>query len=193
MQTTAAATAAMTWIALYAGHQLGDHPFQRDADARAKACPAPESGRHPWSGWGHCAYHVATYTATQAVALALISVVAPLTWYGSGAALAVSAFTHAVIDRRWIVAWVIERKGGCPDWPAAGYTIDQALHLAALGVACIVAAVVVTPVAAGAVLLAGVAMVVGALAIERFRASRWATAAAGASPQHHLSGTTGSP
>lgn len=167
--TAAAATAAMTWIALYAGHQLGDHPFQRDVDARSKASPAPGSGRHPWSGWGHCLFHVATYTATQAVALALVALVAPLTWYGSLAALTVSAFTHAVIDRRWIVAWVIDLKGGCPDWPNAGYAIDQALHLAALGIACVVAAVAVTAPAAVAVVAVCTALVVAALATERLR------------------------
>lgn len=59
---------------------------------------------------------------TQAVALLLVALVAPLTLHGAVAALAISGSTHAVIDRRWIVRAIIRAKG-CHNWPEAPYLI----------------------------------------------------------------------
>jgi hypothetical protein len=115
---------------------------------------------------------VATYMLTQAVALALVSVVAPLTIPGGLATVAVSASTHAVIDRRWLVYAIIRTKQ-CHDWPEGPYLIDltgQSLHHGRLLVAAVLAPVVIA--ASAMAIPAGVcaALVAAALAVERRRA-----------------------
>lgn len=181
--TTAALTAA-AFVALYAGHQIGDHAIQTNAAVAAKGAPDADrlaAGVHPWTGWGACLRHVASYTLVQAVALALVRVVAPLDLPGVLAALAVSAGTHAVIDRRWPVRLLIRLKG-CQDWRDAPYLIDQSLHTGALLVAAVCAAAVTT--GAGAVVVAaGVAALLGAaLVAERRFAEVARRGAAGAAP-----------
>ena len=161
------AVTAVVFVALFASHQIGDHVVQTNATARAKGAPTTEllaAGVHPWLGWGACLRHVSTYTLTQALALALVSVAAPVAWSGAAAALAVSASTHAVIDRRWLVRLIVQAKG-CHDWPDAPYAIDQSLHTGALLVAAVLAAVTtsgagVCAVGAGAAVLVGAALVV---------------------------------
>ncbi len=167
-----AAIAACVFAALFAGHQLGDHPIQRKSAMLAKGTPDDTrlaDGTHPWTGWRACGQHVATYTLTQAATLVLVSVVAPLTVTGGLAALAVSASTHAVIDRRWIVHAIIRAKQ-CQDWPEGPYLIDQSLHHGALLVAAVLAAAVTTASTLAIVAAACGALVAAALAIERRRA-----------------------
>lgn len=169
-----AAVAACAFAALFAGHQLGDHPIQADVAAQHKGHPTDDqlaAGVHPWTGWLACARHVATYTLTQALALALISLVAPLTLAGAAAALTASASTHAVIDRRWIVRLMIQVKG-CQDWREAPYLIDQSLHIGVLLVAAVLAGVVTTAGGAAAAAAAGVGLVGAAVLAERVRAGR---------------------
>jgi hypothetical protein len=151
-----AAVAAIAFVALYAGHQVGDHVVQTSRDANTKG--APTAGDvHPWTGWAACLRHVGTYTLTQAVALALARLVAPLSLAGVLSALVVSAGTHAVIDRRWIVRLLVAAKG-CQDWREAPYLIDQSLHVAALLVAAVLAAL-----ATNLALATSVAVLVAAL------------------------------
>lgn len=82
-------------VALYAAHHVGDYWVQTDAQARHKG----DGGRN---GVIACASHVLTYTATQALCLALAFAVLgvhprwPLVWAG----LAVSGVTHYLADRR---------------------------------------------------------------------------------------------
>jgi hypothetical protein len=82
-------------IALYAAHHVGDYWVQTDAQARHKG----DAGRN---GVIACTSHVLTYTATQALCLALAFAVLgaapnwPLAWAG----LAVSGVTHYLADRR---------------------------------------------------------------------------------------------
>lgn len=169
-----AAVAACAFAALFAGHHLGDHPIQPDAAAQHKGHPTDDqlaAGVHPWTGWLACARHVATYTLTQALALALISLVAPLTLAGAAAALAASASTHAVIDRRWIVRLLIQAKG-CQDWREAPYLLDQSLHIGVLLVAAVLAGAVTTASGAMVVTTAGLALVCAGLATEQLRARR---------------------
>jgi hypothetical protein len=95
-------TIAVLFVALYAGHQLGDHVVQSNASAMAKGAPTAEliaAGVHPWHGWAACLRHVRSYVAVQAVALFLV---APLDWYGIAAALVVSGSTPA---RYWWRPW----------------------------------------------------------------------------------------
>jgi hypothetical protein len=174
---TTAAVTAVTFAALYAGHQVGDHVAQSGATAAAKGAPIRvrlAAGVHPWTGWGACLRHVSAYTFVQAVALALVSVVAPLGVAGAVASLAVSASTHAVIDRRWVVRLIIEAKG-CRDWREGPYLIDQSLHSGALLVAAVVAAAVtdvlgVAAVTVGAVALVGLALIAEQRLARRARA-----------------------
>ena len=161
------------FIALFAGHQVGDHVIQSDADARGKGAPTAEllaQGTHPWAGWSACLRHVASYTTVQAAALALTSLVAPLTLSGVISALIVSASTHAVIDRRWLVRWLIAVKGS-HGWKDAPYLLDQSLHIGVLLVAAVVAAGVRTSGGALGVLGLSVGIVLGALAFERRQAA----------------------
>jgi hypothetical protein len=162
------AVTAVVFVALFAGHQVGDHIVQTNAAAQAKGAPTADllaAGVHPWLGWGACLRHVSTYTLTQAVALVLVQVAAPVTWTGVAAALAVSASTHAVIDRRWLVRLIVQVKG-CQDWPEAPYLIDQSLHAGALLVAAVVAAVTASGAGACAVGACAAVLVGTALVIE---------------------------
>lgn len=174
MSTTAisaatAATAAAVFVALFAGHQVGDHVVQSDADAAAKGAPTPEllaEGVHPWTGWSACLRHIVSYTTVQAGALALTSLVAPLTLAGVAAALTISASTHAVIDRRWLVRRLIAAKG-CHGWKEAPYVLDQSIHIGVLLVASVAAAAVTGFAGVAWVLAFSAALVAGALAHER--------------------------
>jgi hypothetical protein len=179
-----AATAAISFVALYAGHQIGDHVVQSDWAATTKAAPSVEqlaAGVPPWTGWAACLRHVVSYTGTQAVALGFVCIVAPLALLGTMAALLASASTHAVIDRRWIVRRLIRAKG-CHGWQEGPYLIDQSLHMGALLVASVLAATVGHLVGVLAVAGAAVALVVVALAAERWLGA--AVCSRSAAPAH---------
>jgi hypothetical protein len=165
-----AATAAITFVALYAGHQIGDHVVQTNAVAATKGAPSAEqlaAGVSPWAGWAACTKHVVSYTGAQVAALAVVWVVSPLGPAGAAAALLASASTHAVIDRRWLVRRLIRAKG-CHDWQEGPYLIDQSLHMGALLVASVLAASVGGVVGVLGVAAASVALVAAALAAERW-------------------------
>lgn len=138
---------AAAYAALTASHEVADHWVQIDAQAVAKGKPGPEGARA-------CAAHVATYTATQALALAAADRLLGLRldWRRAAAALAVSAVTHYVADRqgghwrdehpRGVVrlAAVTGHAGWLARDPGAGYLMDQAWHKGWLAVAAVVAA-----------------------------------------------------
>lgn len=145
-----AARFAAAFAALYAAHQVADHHVQRDVEARDKGKPGRE-------GQLACARHVASYTATAAVAMAATCKVT-----GAGfkpgrvaAALALSAVSHYVIDRREPLRRFAEATGhagfyqlGAPrpgrdDNPSLGtgaYALDQSAHTGFLFVAALIAA-----------------------------------------------------
>lgn len=92
-----------------------------------KAAPSEAEiadGASPRRGWGSCLGHVAQYHLVMAVMLTLVWVVLPLemSWSGLVAGLAVSAVTHAFLDRRWPVRWLLEHVGskGFAELKAAG-------------------------------------------------------------------------
>lgn len=164
-----AAIAGVVYAALLAGHWIGDYPVQRDADATGKAHPADEllAAGTPWHrGWAAIARHVASYLACQAAALWLITLVAPLSAPGACTALAISGATHAVIDRRWLVAAIIRAKGA-GQWRDAPAHVDEALHHGVLLLAAVGAARIVSWPGVLAVTAAGVALIAAALAWER--------------------------
>lgn len=126
---------AAAFIALYAGHQIGDHVAQTDHQAHHKA----GKGR---TAAVAMAGHVGGYTLVQAVALALVATVG-MSLPAVAAGLVVSAATHTVIDRRWIVQWLL-RNTGSPNFAAltsggmnGPYLTDQALHIGCLFLAAV--------------------------------------------------------
>src|SRR5688500_14336344 len=89
---------AAAYIALYIGHQVGDHVIQTGQQCEDKG----EHGDERWPGRHACFWHVATYLVTQAVLLGVVQVAFQLTpRYGAlFIGLAVSGVTHYVADRR---------------------------------------------------------------------------------------------
>jgi hypothetical protein len=91
---SASAFAAVA-VTLYAGHQAGDYWAQTSGQAAAKGLPG-------WEGRRACAAHVATYTLTLTVFLALaawwLRLPLSLPWVLAG--LGLSAVTHYFADRR---------------------------------------------------------------------------------------------
>lgn len=147
MTSRAARFAAVCGV-LTASHEVGDYWAQRDAEAVAK-------GGHGHAGRAACARHVASYTATQGLALIVADrgLGLGLGWRRIGAALAVSAVTHYVADRsggRWredgpstrLVRFA--RRTGHTGWlerdPGAGPLLDQAWHKGWIAVAAAVTA-----------------------------------------------------
>lgn len=128
--------------ALGGGHLPGDIAVQTNTDATSKAFPGNDrlaGGVHPWTGWGHCLRHTLTYLTCQAVAIGLVLLVIAIPLPGMLAALAFSGATHAVIDRRWLVARLLAAKG-CTSWRDAPFWTDQALHWSAIFLAALIAA-----------------------------------------------------
>lgn len=101
------------------------------------------------------------------MALAVIAVVAPLTWTGVAAALTVSGVTHAVIDRRWIVQHILRAKGGNVHWPEGPYQCDQALHTAAILLAAVAAAAITSTTALLTLVASCTPLIAGALLAEQ--------------------------
>lgn len=144
---TAGTRFAATYAALTASHEVADHWIQVDSQATAKGTPGPAGARA-------CAAHVATYTATQAIALLAADrfLGLRLDWRRATAGLAVSAITHYVADRqgghwrdkhpRGVVrlAAVTGHAGWLERDPGAGYLMDQAWHKGWLAVAAAVMA-----------------------------------------------------
>lgn len=123
-KTDRAVRFAVALATLLVAHNVGDHIVQTDHQAANKA-----------KSWPAMAGHVGGYTATSAGALGLVASATGTRfgWRGLLAGLTFSAATHALIDRRWPVAWVL-RKTGSPNFaelqtPINGpYVADQALH-----------------------------------------------------------------
>jgi hypothetical protein len=138
--TSPAARAALATVALHAAHAVADHWVQTDQQARRKGLPGSEGRRA-------CAAHVASYVATQALALYAANRVtgAGIRPGRAALALAVSAVAHYVADRRTPLRRFAEATGlgefyalgqpreGRDDNPSLGtgaYALDQSWHLA---------------------------------------------------------------
>lgn len=104
--------------AVLIGHLLGDFVVQTDEQAARKTYH-----------WGAMLGHVATYHLVLALALIPVwDTVPALT------TLAVSATTHAAIDRRWPVRALLRATGSrsFADTTWGVLAVDQALHLSIL-------------------------------------------------------------
>ncbi|MCL2581012.1 MAG: DUF3307 domain-containing protein [Streptosporangiales bacterium] len=127
----------VVFIALFAGHQVGDFWIQRDTDARNKGLPG-------WKGRRACAIHVATYTLTQAYALVIAATVlaVPLDWQHVAPGLAVSAVTHYAADRRALPGWLAGKLGKARYWATGEgqLALDQAWHYGSIFAAALVIA-----------------------------------------------------
>jgi hypothetical protein len=145
-----AAVFAAVFVAFYVAHLVGDHWIQTERQATRKGLPG-------WPGRIACLGHVATYTTTQAIAVAAAALVLDLALspWRVGAALAVSALTHYVADRRTPLRRLAELLGrgsfhrmgqprpGHDDNVTLGtgaYAHDQSWHVAWLFVAALIAA-----------------------------------------------------
>uniref|UniRef100_UPI003F49AD8E hypothetical protein n=1 Tax=Amycolatopsis sp. CA-096443 TaxID=3239919 RepID=UPI003F49AD8E len=152
-ELTTLATFAASWAVLWVGHNLADHVTgQTDWQAENKGAPTPEkvaAGADPRSGWAADLAHVGLYHLTLLVLGFLAWLTLPLHWSvpGAAAALALSVGTHALLDRRWPVRWLLEHTGS-PLFAALNsgglngmYAADQALHGLALGVSAALLAI----------------------------------------------------
>lgn len=140
--STSAVVFAISMGTLIAAHQFADQIIQTDTDANSKADPG-------WDGWRHLLAHVGSYHLTALVMLLVTAAVldVPVSATGVIAGLGFSAVTHAVLDRRWPVRWILEHTGSAAfaelKTPLCGmYLADQALHygclwIAALLIACL--------------------------------------------------------
>ncbi|MET7304645.1 transcriptional regulator [Embleya sp. NPDC005575] len=127
-QTSAAATAAAVYVALYSAHQFGDHWIQRSTEAMGKGAPG-------LSGRWMCGRHVATLTATKlgAVALAWFTLGLSIGVVGLVVGLAVDAASHYWADRRTTLRRLAHAAGKGGWWdndPQAPYLLDQSWHVA---------------------------------------------------------------
>jgi hypothetical protein len=138
---------AAAYATLTASHEVADHWVQIDSQAMAKGGPG-------WPGRLACASHVATYTATQGLALLAADRLLGLRLSPRrvAAALAVSAGTHYLADRqgghwrdgtpRGIVR--LAAGTGHSGWlqrdPGAGYLMDQSWHKGCIWAAALIAA-----------------------------------------------------
>jgi Protein of unknown function (DUF3307) len=111
---------ATVFLVLLAGHLLGDWVAQTDWQATTKT-----------RSWAALTAHVASYHLLMGLLL-LIPILRDGWSAGNAlAALATSAVTHGVIDRRWPVR-ALMRASGSPGFATVEWgviAVDQALHL----------------------------------------------------------------
>lgn len=150
---TTLVTFGASWPVLYVGHNLADHVTgQSDWQAANKVAPKPEeitAGAKPHRGWLANLAHILQYHLTLIVLGFLAWWVLPLHWspFGVITALTWSAGTHALLDRRWPVRWLLDHLGKkrFARRESGGvngmYIADQALHSLALGVSAVLLAV----------------------------------------------------
>lgn len=162
MNPSRAARFAAVLGTLHATHDLANHVVQTDAQALGKAGPGV-------AGWRAMVGHIGSYHAVQVAALAAADQALGLGLRPGRTAVAValSAASHAVLDRRWPVKRALELTGS-PGFAASSnlprvvpyvrgigdrqewvdvplplhgpYLADQALHHACLWVAALIAA-----------------------------------------------------
>ncbi|SIO86155.1 hypothetical protein [Nocardiopsis sp. JB363] len=144
MTTTTAARFSAVAATLTAMHHAGDYLFQTDHQATHKAGVADRATEcSEDTSWRALAAHVASYHAAQAAGLLIANRFLGLRLQPSRvvAGVAVSAATHALIDRRWPVRWWMDHTGSSGFRQAGGAAhADQALHHLALWASALVIA-----------------------------------------------------
>ena len=118
-------TTTVVFLVLLSGHLVGDWVIQSDWQATNKT-----------RSWAALAAHVGRYHFVMGLLL-LVPVVRDGWPAGKAlAVLAVSAATHALIDRRWPVR-ALMRVAGSPGFATIEWgviAVDQALHLSILAI-----------------------------------------------------------
>lgn len=112
---------AEVFVALYAGHMVGDHWIQSDHQAQTKE-----------HGPKACLAHVATYLITQYAALLLLSLATDLSLnpWALTAGMVVNGATHYWADRRTPLKALAVRTGKGEYWERGGaYQLDQSWHI----------------------------------------------------------------
>lgn len=134
-----AGTFAAVYALLHATHQGGDFLAQTDIQARNKPCATDRTTDcTETASWGALLGHITSYHLIQAATLTAANRFLHL---GLGtkrvaAGIAVSALTHALIDRRWPVRWWMDHTGSARFRQVGGAPhVDQAMHYLALALA----------------------------------------------------------
>ena len=139
-------TFAAVFVALYAAHEVGDHWVQTHHQACGK-------GAAGWRSRVLCARHVATLTATKALALGVVALVTGLglSPWAAAAGLGIDAASHYWADRRTTLQALARRIGKgefaeLGDGAAApagtgAYALDQSWHVGWLLVAALLVSV----------------------------------------------------
>ncbi|HEY9368925.1 transcriptional regulator [Streptomyces sp.] len=133
---------AAVFVTLYAAHSFGDHWVQTHRQACAK-------GQRTTVGVRACLAHVATLTATKAVALGAVMFATGLRllpdWLVLG--LLVDAASHYWADRRYTLQTLAERIGkgefyrmGAGHLGSGAHALDQSWHVAWLFIASLIIA-----------------------------------------------------
>lgn len=141
--TTASRFAAVA-ATLTAAHHVGDYLLQTDHQAACK--PATEDRAVVCSegeSWRSLAGHVASYHAAQVAGLLIANRALGLKLRPGrvAAGVAISAVTHAVIDRRWPVRQWMDNTGSAAFRENGGAAhVDQTLHHTALWASALVIA-----------------------------------------------------
>lgn len=130
---------------LTAAHHVGDFLLQTDHQSARKPCEQDRLAEcSEVESWRCLAAHVASYHAAQVVGLVVANRVLGLKLSPSRvlAGVAVSAVTHAVIDRRWPVRWWMDHTGSRDFRVKAGggMHVDQTMHHACLWASALVMA-----------------------------------------------------
>ncbi len=128
---------------LAAMHDVGDFLLQTDHQAARKPCTEDRLAEcSEAESWRCLAAHVASYHAAQVVGLVVANRALGLKLSPGRvlAGVAVSAVTHAVIDRRWPVRWWMDHTGSHDFRVKAGggMHVDQTMHHACLWVSALV-------------------------------------------------------
>ncbi|WP_354641316.1 hypothetical protein [Kitasatospora camelliae] len=142
-----AARFAAVYALLRASADVADHWVQTDHQARIKGQHDHNDGQSSAAGRRACAAHVATYTATQAAAMLAGSRLLGLRLRPGpvAAALALSAVTHYIADRREPLRRLADATGKAnfvrlADFGLNGaYCLDQAWHHAFETAAAVIA------------------------------------------------------
>ncbi|MEV7179208.1 hypothetical protein [Kitasatospora sp. NPDC093679] len=136
MTTARAARFAAAYALLRSSADLADHWIQTDHQAQNKGQHDHNEGQSSAAGRRACAAHVASYTATQAAALLLGTRLLGVRLRPGhvAAALALSAVTHYVADRREPLRRIADATGSrafvrLADHGLNGaYLLDQSWH-----------------------------------------------------------------
>ena len=139
---TAATRFAAVAATLTAMHQVGDFLLQTDHQAARKPCAEDRLAESSEAeSWRCLAAHVVSYHAAQAAGLVVANRALGLKLRPGRviAGVALSAVTHAVIDRRWPVRLWMDHTGSRDFRVKAGggMHVDQAMHQACLWAAAL--------------------------------------------------------